>query len=334
MNSTPRHYRLLGLLLTGAVVSLVTGCPVVAPGQMSTQMPGPTGPAGASGASGVTGSAGAEGSTGATGETGIQGGSTVVVSASARPTSAPSRAPSISPSPSPSPSPSIAPSPSPSASVPTVAAGPAPVPMSDGLKKFAVLAGSTVTNSGPSVVTGDLGVSPGTQLVGFDTPGGPGTLNGNKQVGNPTAAQAKADLMASFNDAKGRAGPPISRAGNLGGQTLAPGLYNSQTSLAVSSGDLTLDAKGDANAVWIFQMGSTLTTTSGRQVILSGGAKAKNVYWQVGSSATLGTTSVFKGNILAAVSITLNTGAKLEGRALTQSGAVALNASTVTNPSD
>ena len=121
-------------------------------------------------------------------------------------------------------------------------------------------------------------------------------------------------------------------SGNLGGQTLAPGLYKSTSSLAISSGDLTLDAQGDANAVFIFQMASTLTTTVGRQIILSGGAKAGNVYWQVGTSATLGTTSVFKGNILADQSITLTTGATLNGRALTRIGAVALDSNAITTP--
>jgi hypothetical protein len=118
-------------------------------------------------------------------------------------------------------------------------------------------------------------------------------------------------------------------AGNLGGQTLTPGLYKSTSSLEISSGDLTLDAQGDANAVFIFQMASTLTTTAGRQVILSGGAKAANIVWQVGSSATLGTTSVMKGNILALASITLTTGAALEGRALARTGAVTLDSNAV-----
>src|SRR5207237_661051 len=115
----------------------------------------------------------------------------------------------------------------------------------------------------------------------------------------------------------------------LGGQTLTPGLYNSTTSLEISSGDLTLDAQGDANAVFIFQMGSTLTTTIGRQVILSGGAQAANVFWQVGSSATLGTGSVFKGNILALASITVTTGAAVEGRLLARTAAVTLDSNVV-----
>src|SRR5881392_3883205 len=119
---------------------------------------------------------------------------------------------------------------------------------------------------------------------------------------------------------------------NLGGQTLTPRLYNSTSSLEISSGDLTLDAKGDANAVFIFQMGSTLTTTVGRQVILSGGAQAANVFWQVGSSATLGTGSVFEGNILALASITVTTGATVEGRLLARTAAVTLDTNIIRKP--
>ena len=151
-------------------------------------------------------------------------------------------------------------------------------------------------------------------------------------MNTPTSEQAKLDLTVAYNDAAGRTVAPITVAGNIGGQTLAPGLYKSTSSLAISSGDLTLDAQGDANAVFIFQIASSLTTTSGRQVILSGGAMASNIFWQVGSSATLGTTSVFKGNILADQSITLTTGATLDGRALARIGAVTLDSNTVTKP--
>jgi hypothetical protein len=124
----------------------------------------------------------------------------------------------------------------------------------------------------------------------------------------------------------------VTIAGNLGGLTLTPGLYKSTSSLEISSGDLTLDAQGNANAVFIFQIASTLTTTAGRQVILSGGAKAANIFWQVGSSATLGTTSVVKGTIMADQSITLATGATLDGRALARIAAVTMDSNTVTIP--
>ena len=203
----------------------------------------------------------------------------------------------------------------------------APAPLGSA-NAFAVLAGSTVTNTGPSILNGDLGVSPGTAVTGFP----PGTVNGTIHAADSAAAQAKLDLTTAYNDAAGRSTSPISVSGNLGGQTLPPGLYKSTSSLAISSGDLTLDAQGDANAVFIFQMASTLTTTVGRQVILSGGAKAANVFWQVGTSATLGTNSVFQGNILADQSITLTTGATLNGRALTRIGAVALDSNAITTP--
>ena len=193
---------------------------------------------------------------------------------------------------------------------------------------FAVLAGSTVTSTGGTTVNGDLGVSPGTAVTGF----GPGLVNGAVHAGDTAAAQAQLDLTTAYNDAAGRTVGAVTVAGNLGGRTLTPGLYKSTSSLEISSGDLTLDAQGNANAVFIFQIASTLTTTVGRQVILSGGAKAANVIWQVGSSATLGTTSVFKGNILALTAITLTTGATLDGRALARNAAVTLDSNTVTAP--
>ena len=159
----------------------------------------------------------------------------------------------------------------------------------------------------------------------------PGVITGGVQhVSDPTAANAKLCLTAAYNDAAGRSLAPISVSGNIGGQTLAPGLYKSTSTLAISSGDLTL--AGPADAVWIFQMASTLTTTAGRQVILSGGAQANNIFWQVGTSATLGTNSAFQGNILADQSITLATGASLNGRALTRIGAVSLDSNNVTKP--
>ncbi len=187
---------------------------------------------------------------------------------------------------------------------------------------FAILAGTTVTVTGGGTITGNIGIFPGTAYIA----GNPAvTVNGTLYAGGPVAAQAQLDLTTAFNDAAGRTVNAITVAGNIGGQTLAPGLYKSTSSLAISSGDLTLDAQGNANAVWIFQIASTLTTTSGRQVILAGGAKAANIFWQVGSSATIGTTSVFQGNILAAVSISMLTGSTLAGRALAMGGAVTLD---------
>jgi len=191
--------------------------------------------------------------------------------------------------------------------------------------KFAVLAATTVTSSGATTVNGNLGVSPGTTVTGSPT------VNGTTHLGDPTAAQAQSDLTIAYNDAAGRLGG-AAVSGNLGGLTLTPGLYTSTSSLEITSGDLTLDAQGDANAVFIFQMASTLTTTSGRQVILSGGARAANIFWQVGSSDTLGTTSVLKGNILAFTSITVTTGAAVEGRLLARNGAVILDSNTITIP--
>src|ERR1041385_5670955 len=188
-------------------------------------------------------------------------------------------------------------------------------------RSFAVLAASTVTNAGVSALIGDLGLSPGISVTGFP----PGMLAGTLHVTDPTAAQAQLDLTAAYNDAAGRTLGAIALAGNLGGMTLAPGLYKSTSSLEISSGDLTLDAQGDANAVYIFEMASTLVTTTGRKVILAGGAQAANVYWQVGSSATLGVSSVFKGNILALASITANNGASVEGRLLARTAAVTLD---------
>jgi uncharacterized protein (TIGR03437 family) len=187
---------------------------------------------------------------------------------------------------------------------------------------FAILAGTTVTVTGQGTIGGNIGISPGTAYV----PGTPPvTVKGTVYAGGSVAAQAQTDLATAYNDAAGRSVDSITVAGNIGGQTLAPGLYKSTSSLAISSGDLTLDAGGNANAVWIFQIASTLTTTSGRQVILAGGANAANIFWQVGSSATIGTTSVFQGNILAAVSISMLTGSTLTGRALAEGGAVSVD---------
>jgi hypothetical protein len=200
------------------------------------------------------------------------------------------------------------------------------VVMGAAVSNFAILAGSSVTSTGATVITGDMGLSPGTSIGGFP----PGILNGTQHVNDASANQAKLDLTAAYNDAAGRTCTDIvTLSGNIGGLTLTPGLYKSTSSLAISSGDLTFDAKGNANAVFIIQIASTLTTTSGRKVILSGGAQASNIFWEVGSSATFGTTSVFKGTVLVMQSITLNTGATLDGKALTRSGGITMAGNTI-----
>lgn len=191
---------------------------------------------------------------------------------------------------------------------------------------YAVLSGQTATSTGQSILLGNLGVSPGSAITGFP----PGVVLGKINLANTAAARAQRDLTIAYNDAAGRSTAPVAVSGNLGGRTLTPGLYKSTSGLEISSGDLTLDARGNRNAVFIFQMASTLTTTSDRKVILKGMAQAANVFWQVGSSATLGTTTVFKGNILALTSISLATGATLEGRALARNGSVTMQDNDIT----
>lgn len=189
---------------------------------------------------------------------------------------------------------------------------------------FSVLAGSTITNTGSTTVSGDVGLSPGTAVTGFP----PGLASGTIHKADSAAAQAQAALTAGYIDAAGRSGG-TSVSGDLVGKTLTTGVYTSTSSLA-ESGDVTLDAQGNPDAVFIFQIASTLTTGSGSQVILANGAKACNVFWQVGSSATLGTNSVFKGNLLALTSNTITTGVNLEGRALARNGAVTLDSDVIT----
>ncbi len=190
---------------------------------------------------------------------------------------------------------------------------------------FAVLAGSTITNTGPSVINGDLGISPGTAVTGFP----PGTINGTQEVANAVAVQAQADLTAAYNNAAGQT-PVSTIPTELGGTTLTKGAYDSTAGTFEITGTLTLDAAGDPNSVFIFKTASTLTTAGASNVVLLNGAQACNVFWQVGSSATLGTDSTFRGNILALTSATLTTGANVEGRVLARNGAVTLDTNTIT----
>ncbi len=194
---------------------------------------------------------------------------------------------------------------------------------------FAVLAGSTVTNSGPTIVTGDLGVSPGTAITGFG-PGAGTVVGGTYHAGDPVALQAELDTTTAYNDAKGRTNP-IAIPADIGGTVIAPGVYRAPVSLAIT-GNVTLDGGNAANPIFIFQMASTLTTATNSTITLIRGANACGIFWQVGSSATLNTASAFDGTILAQSSISLGTGAVVNGRLLAQTGAVTLLTNTVTRP--
>ena len=183
---------------------------------------------------------------------------------------------------------------------------------------YAVLAGQTVTNTGPSTINGDLGVTPGAAITGFP----PGTVNGTVHAADAVALQAQSDLTTAYNDAAGRT-PPAAVPSDLGGLTLTGGVYKSASALQLT-GALTLDAQGDPNSVFIFQAASTLITASASRVNLINGAQPCNVFWQVGSSATLGTSSVFVGNIMALTSISMNNAVTVQGRALARNGSVTL----------
>jgi hypothetical protein len=195
---------------------------------------------------------------------------------------------------------------------------------------FDVLAGTTVTNTGPTVITGgNLGLSPGSAVTGF--PPGKLTLPAVMQVTDPAAAQGQLDLTTAYIYTAGLPGG-MSLPGEMSGLTFAPGLYKTSSAVKLSAGNVTLDGQGNVNAVFIFQVGSTLTTIGSTQVVLAGGAQAKNVFWQVSSSATLGTNSIFQGTIMALQSITLDTGATLNGRALARNAEVALDSNPITAP--
>jgi hypothetical protein len=192
---------------------------------------------------------------------------------------------------------------------------------------FAVLAGSAITNTGATTIGGDIGISPGTSITGFP-PGIQAT--GTTHVADGTALLAENALGTASVDAAGRT-PFNTVTADLGGSTLVAGVYKSTSSMGLT-GAVTLNGAGDSSSVFIFQAGSTLTTATSSSVVLENGAQACNVFWQVGSSATLGTTTNFAGTIIATTSITLNTGATINGRALAINGAVTMDANTITVP--
>jgi Ice-binding-like len=182
---------------------------------------------------------------------------------------------------------------------------------------FAVLAGTTVTNTGPSWITGELGVAPGSAVTGFP----PGT-SGPQHKGDSVATTAQTNLTAAYVNAAAQPCPGTNNftGVNLGGKNLVPGVY-CQTTAPTLTGTLTLNGSG----VYIFQIGSTLVTASGARVVLIGGAQPCQVFWQVSSSATIATSTTFIGTIMALTSIGMQTGATLNGRALARNGAVTLD---------
>jgi len=192
---------------------------------------------------------------------------------------------------------------------------------------FAVLAGAGITNTGPTTVRGDLGTYPTRTTTGDATI----TTTGKKHGGDAVTQGAKDDLRTGYTTAAGE-GPPSPITADLAGRTLTAGVYRSDSSLGLT-GALTLDAGGNPDAVFVFQAGSTLKTASASRIVLSDGAQACHVFWQVGSSATLGTGSTFRGSILALTDITVTTDVIVDGRVLARNGAVTLDTDTITTPS-
>jgi Ice-binding-like len=189
---------------------------------------------------------------------------------------------------------------------------------------FSVLAGSTITNTGATTMSGDLGLYPGSSVTG--APG----VGGATHISDPVAIAAKTALTTAYNDAKGRPSNSGSAGTDLASQEFTAGVYNATSALLLSSGSVTLNAQGNPNAVFIFQIGEALTTSTGTTVALTNGAQACNVFWQVASSATLGGSSHFVGTLMAAESITAGSSATIEGRLLAETGAVTLHNNTIT----
>jgi len=193
--------------------------------------------------------------------------------------------------------------------------------------EFAVLAGSSINNIGKTTIHGELGLSPGLWVGGFPQD----IFVWTQQTNAIRSSQAKLDLTAAYTDAESRRSDDVVHLyGNIGGLTLTPGLYNSTSSLVISKGDLTFDALGKADAVFIIQIATVLSTRPETKVILKGGALASNIFWQVGESAMFGSNSIFKGTVMALKSIRFYNGATLEGRGLSRGGEVNMASTNIT----
>ncbi len=210
-----------------------------------------------------------------------------------------------------------------SAAQPTVGLGTA--------DSFAVLAGQGITNTGVTTITGDIGSFPNSAETGTGACPAADCVNltGTDHAGDAVTQSAKADLVTAYDDAAGRT-PVTTIATELDGQTLVAGVYNSEAGTFLNSGTLTLNGQGDPNAVFIFQMASTLITASSSTVNLINGAQSCNIFWQVGSSATLGTNSTFRGTIMALTSIQVTTGVTVFGRVLARNASTTLDSDTIT----
>jgi hypothetical protein len=192
---------------------------------------------------------------------------------------------------------------------------------------YSVLAGSTITNTGSSTLQGDLGLSPGSAVTGFP----PGQISGATNIDNSAAIQAQVDTETAYTQAAD-ATPATTQTADLAGLTLSPGIYSVPAGTSNLTGTLTLNGQGNPDAVFVFQLPSTLITSSASDIVLENDANPCNIFWQVTSSATLGTSSSFQGTILALTSITADTDATITGRLLARNGAVTLDSNTISNP--
>ena len=214
--------------------------------------------------------------------------------------------------------------------VPASVSAAAPIVTPGSTATFAVLGGTTITNTGPTVISGtaggNVGLFPGTSFTGSSTV----TISGAQHLADTAANTAQTDLVTAANSISAPT-PLILGTPELSAKVITPGTYSTTAGTFANSGIFTLDGQGDANAIFIFQAASTLITSTGSTMILINGAQANNVFWRVGSSVTLGTNSIFVGRVFASTTITANSGAAVRGQLLAQSGAVNLNANTITN---